>query len=125
MAKALDAPLRRIAEQLIARFGKDAVLILRDNSDTYDPATMSSTPGPPTEHPCQVVVEDVRGFQTREDGSLTIGQARKVTLAAKGLPSPLTSSAAVRLDGQLHELTEFSPVFSGDEVCIYQALIRR
>ncbi len=126
MVKVLDHSLPGIARLLLETLGTDATLLLAPDPDpAFDPVSMTTTPPDPVSFACQVAVEDVRGFQEREDGALTVGRVRKVTLAAEGLPRPLESRDTLLLDGNEHELAGLSPIYSGDLVAVYQAEIRR
>lgn len=124
MTTVLDPVLPGIARQVLDTFGTAVTLRLM-NRAVYDPATMESLPGAPTDVAIRATIEPASGFGLLEGGGLTTTHDEKVTFAAQGLPRPPTSGDRLVIGGVEHELGDLTPIYSGDLVAAYQARIGR
>lgn len=120
----LDGPLRSAAQTVIGQFGKPATL--RTPGGSYDPATGKVTDSPSDEAITVTVGDTTRlvelGFV--EEGGVT-HRDLFVEVAAAELSSDPTNDQELILDSVTHQVKGVKPVYSGEQVALWQLHVRR
>lgn len=119
----LDAPLRAVSQKVIDKFGKSVTLRIV-TAGSYDPATRTATNSDADQTVNAVITNPPAGSQFRESGTVRLGD-RMVTIPAKNLTTVPDTSSLVVIDSREYEVVEVNPVYSGDQVAIYELLVRR
>lgn len=120
----LDAPLRAVSQKVIDKFGQSVTLRIV-TAGAYDPTTRSATNTDTDQTVNGIVMKPSLGSsQFSENGGVRLGD-RLVTIPAKNLTTAPDTSSLVVIDSKEYEVVEVNPVYSGDEVAIYELLVRR
>lgn len=122
----LDGPLRKVAEKLIAKFGKQIVLrfVTTGSYDTSTRTYSSST----ADQTVRALLESP-GLSRRAYGESGPGGSRsqewKITLAARGLTREPTPADLIVIGDQEMEITGVDPTYAGGLPALYQLRVKR
>lgn len=119
----LAAPLRVVSQKVIDKFGKSVTLRIVTAGD-FDPDTLTASNTDSDQTVNAVLTRPGGGAQFSESGTIRLGD-RMVTIPAKNLTTAPNTSSLVVIDSKEYEVVEVNPVYSGDEVAIYELLVRR
>lgn len=121
----LDGPLRSVSKQLLDQFGT-SVTLKRETGGSYDTSSREVTGGSDESQTVSGTLDKykARYGQTADDGHIESGD-RKLTIPALELDwVPEVGDQAV-LEGHEFEVLDAHPVYSGDEVAVYELHLRR
>lgn len=107
--------LRKKVEGLVDRFGFEAVL-LKPGEPTGDPWN-PGPPGPPTEHPIQIVQDFER---LRDMNGTLIGVTQMTLLISTAGGVVPAREDAVRLNGSEYPVAAVRPVSPGGQALLYE-----
>lgn len=120
----LDTPVRKAAQNVIARFGKK-VVYRGYKQRRYDTAE-ADVKG---EFDEEIMLRAVVGRVSEREAAGSGGSLRKgdlrLTMAAKDLSVEPTTEGEVEFNGSTYGVVEIEPTHSGDEVAIYTLFARR
>lgn len=120
----LDAPLRSVSQKVIDKFGQSVTLRIV-TAGSYDPSTRTASNTDADQTVNGIITKPSLGAsQFSEAGAVRLGD-RQVTIPAKNLTTVPDTSSLVVIDSKEYEVVEVNPVYSGDEVAIYELLVRR
>lgn len=121
----LDGPLRSVSKQLMDQFGTQ-VTLERETGGSYDTSTREVTGGSAGSQTVRGTLEKykARYGQTADDGHIESGD-RKLTIPALDLDWVPEVGDQATLEGQEFEILDAHPVYSGDEVTLYELHLRR
>lgn len=124
MTGALDTTARNTASRLLAKFGK--AMTLTRAAGTYDLATGTTTPGTPQ-------TASVNGYpdatyrklgQTYGAELVQAGDL-DVMVAAKGLAFTPAPGDQLSWGSEVYKVQQVKPTYSGEQVALYNLLVRR
>lgn len=125
----LDGPLRAATAAVFDSLGASATLIHVTRGD-HDPPTGSSTETPSSE-PWKVIVGSASsyGFGGTSFGALSgsrpAGEVARSDLTvfgpAQGLASAPAQNDKLTIGGKTYRIVQVRPVYSGDEIALYEA----
>lgn len=125
MTSPVERPLGRVAERLIAVFGKPAVL--KRPPGGFDPQTSRVTGGNVAgdhgEYPGKCLIERYRGSEI--DGTTVKRGDAKATFAAMPLPIVPQPNDVLLLDEVAYRVVDVEPVYGGEKAVIYTLQVRR
>lgn len=113
----LDIKARATALRLIAKFGK-SVAYTTVSAGTYNPATGSvvSTGSTST---VKAVIEDYKLYGEAFTAGLIRAGDRKITFAASGIAFNPKTGDKVTFDGDVYEVLDVTPTYSGEQIALY------
>lgn len=121
MTGALDTKMRATAQRLVDKFGKPVTL--RRTTSTFDPDTGTTTEGT-TDHSVNAVIEPYD--QRLIDGSIIQTGDMQASFPAKDLSvTPSTATDIIIMDGDEWQIVNVGFIWSGEEVALFQAHVRK
>ena len=121
MTGALDSEILPLAKELADEFGKAVTLV--SVSETFDPATGNTTT---TETTHLVNAVPPQAFnKSRIDGSLIQAGDTVIGLPAQPLSDPPTTEDKLRFDGGTWTVVAVDPIYSGEQVALYNVQVRQ
>jgi len=121
----LDGPLRSVSQQLMDQFGTEATL-KRSTGGSYDTATRDVVGESADSQTIRGVLTKFKARPGQSEGPENVEQGdRKFTTAAQGLDWAPEVSHTVAVEGHEFEVLDVHPVYSGDQVTLYELHLRR
>lgn len=134
MASPLDKPLRKVSRSLLRKFGVPVTVSLKGDPGVYNPTTrMAADPDDPVAVPTRALVEPFKArVQERQGGGGLTSSAVRAREAKWTVPAldfeasrgPRPGDQAV-LGNYTFEVLGVDPVYSGEQVAIYELHVRR
>lgn len=129
----LDAALGKVAQTLIGKFGRPAVIVRQGAGGGYNARTGTIT-GAATEFsiPCEVVFEEYTESQV--DGTLIRAGDRvalvsrlriQATEDASASPEPIPQSDVLTEGGRTWQIVRVTGISSGEQEAVYKLQVRR
>lgn len=121
----LDGPLRSVSQQLMDQFGTEATLT-REEGGSYDTSTREVTGESESSQTVQGTLTKFKARPGQSEGPEGVeGSDRKLTIAAEGLDWAPEVGHTATIEGHEHEVLDVHPVYSGDQVTLYELHLRR
>ena len=123
MTTALDAEIVPVASELIALYGQDTVFVV-PASKSYDPATGLTTETSPTNH-TEKVTPPAPYDKRWTDSDLIQQDDVRIYLAVSGLTfTPVKDMKVTLLTTEVFKIVKVSPIYSGDDIAVYDLQLR-
>ena len=124
----LDAPLRKVSLDLIAKFGKSMTLtFLSNTAGSYDPETRTPTAGSPVTASVKGIMEPMGliGAKGNVQNDGVMAGDQKVTIAAAGLAAVPQSDDTITIDSVTYRIVYVDPIYGGDLPVLHELHVRR
>lgn len=118
----MDGPMRSLGKTMLDVFGATADFVVR--SSTYNKATGAYSESNTTHSDVKIKPFD----SVREeyvDDSVVLATDLETSVAAKGLSFTPAPGARLVSDSKTYEILKVFPVYSGDQVAVYDLAVRR
>ena len=119
MTTELDLVFVPLAKELLDEFGKTVTITDRAPVGSYNPKTGTVVDPVKNSYSIKIIPPDqMRQFYIA--GDLVENGTLKSGFAAQDLPFTPVNGMTVDIDGRIWTKTEFNPIYSGDEIALYE-----
>lgn len=123
MATQLDKKMRATAERLITKFGK-AAQYTQHSDGAYDPSTGAVSSAGPDSH--NVTIAPPAGYDEHfVDGDSVQSSDLKTSLSASMISFEPAVRDELTVDGKRYTILHVNPLYSGEQVALYELQLRR
>ena len=120
---ALDAKMRALATNLIAKFGK-SITLTTVTAGTYDTATRLSTPTT-SGATVNATIETYKAGEVRASGGLVLMNDKKITIASADVAVTPSAGDTVTIDSVVWTVQAVSETWSGAQTAIFILQVRK
>lgn len=125
MASPLDAPLRDVSAQLLGQFGTQ-VTLTRTTDGEYWPSGRKVVGESEESQTVSALLEKYKARYGEQQTPETVQAGdRKLTIPAQGLDWPPAVGQTATFEGHDHEILHVHPIYSGEQVALYELHARR